>query len=177
MQNWNSVDIQVNQSHCIIKTSQELRMLSRSLSDCRSLLLNLYLNLNRCLCLCSDCSDSRWNQKSDSLNQWVSEWVSDWQGHLLSCPGQLKTVQAWENISRVSFGDIRKVCTMWIFVVSLRDTISKKCVCSLSVPRDGAKKLFFLEIFFKWWTPPPLTQPLNTFRNLFVTFRRKKSAF
>ena len=38
------------------KTSQELRMLSRSLSDCRSLLLNLNLNLNRCLCLCSDCS-------------------------------------------------------------------------------------------------------------------------
>ena len=37
------------------KTSQELRMLSRSLSDCNSLLLNL--NLNRCLCLCSDCSD------------------------------------------------------------------------------------------------------------------------
>ena len=42
-----------------IKTSQELRMLSRSLSDCKSLLLNLNLNLNRCLCLClcSDCSD------------------------------------------------------------------------------------------------------------------------
>ena len=38
------------------KTSQELRMLSRSPSDCRSLLLNL--NLNRCLCSdCSDCSD------------------------------------------------------------------------------------------------------------------------
>ena len=34
-----------------LKTSQELRMLSRSLSDCRSLLLNLNLNLNRCLCL------------------------------------------------------------------------------------------------------------------------------
>ena len=40
-----------------IKTSQELRMLSKSLSDCKSLLLNLYLNLNRCLCLCRDCSD------------------------------------------------------------------------------------------------------------------------
>ena len=39
------------------KTSQELRMLSRSLSDCKSLLLNLNLNLNRCHCLCSDCSD------------------------------------------------------------------------------------------------------------------------
>ena len=39
------------------KTSQEMRMLSRSLSDCKSLLLNLNLNLNRCLCLCSDCSD------------------------------------------------------------------------------------------------------------------------
>ena len=40
------------------KTSQELRMLSRSPSDCRSLLLNLNLNLNRCLCSdCSDCSD------------------------------------------------------------------------------------------------------------------------
>ena len=39
------------------QTSQELRMLSRSLFDCRSLLLNLNLNLNRCLCLCSDCSD------------------------------------------------------------------------------------------------------------------------
>ena len=38
-----------------VQTSQELRMLSRSLSDCKSLLLNL--NLNRCLCLCSDCSD------------------------------------------------------------------------------------------------------------------------
>ena len=39
------------------KTSQELRMLSRSLSDCRSLLLNLNLNLNRCLSSdCSDCS-------------------------------------------------------------------------------------------------------------------------
>ena len=40
------------------QTSQELRMLSRSLSDCRSLLLNLNLNLNRCLCLClcSGCS-------------------------------------------------------------------------------------------------------------------------
>ena len=36
------------------KTSQELRMLSRSPSDCRSLLLNLNLSLNRCLC--SDCS-------------------------------------------------------------------------------------------------------------------------
>ena len=36
-----------------IVTSQELRMLSRSLSDCKSLLLNLKLNLNRCLCLCS----------------------------------------------------------------------------------------------------------------------------
>ena len=31
------------------KKSQELRMLSRSLSDSRSLLLNLNLNLNRCL--------------------------------------------------------------------------------------------------------------------------------
>ena len=40
-----------------LKTSQELRMLSRSPSDCRSLLLNLNLNLNRCLCSdCSDCS-------------------------------------------------------------------------------------------------------------------------
>ena len=40
-----------------IKTSQELRMLSRSPSDCRSLLLTLNLNLNRCLCSdCSDCS-------------------------------------------------------------------------------------------------------------------------
>ena len=39
------------------KTSQELRMLSRSPSDCRSLLLNLNLNLNRCLSSdCSDCS-------------------------------------------------------------------------------------------------------------------------
>ena len=39
------------------KTSQELRMLSRSLSDCKSLLLNLNLSLNRCLCSdCSDCS-------------------------------------------------------------------------------------------------------------------------
>ena len=38
-----------------IKTSQELRMLSRSPSDCRSPLLNLNLNLNRCLF--SDCSD------------------------------------------------------------------------------------------------------------------------
>ena len=43
--------------HLYKKTSQELRMLSRSLSDCKSLLLNLNLNLNRCLCLCSDCSD------------------------------------------------------------------------------------------------------------------------
>ena len=34
------------------KTSQELRMMSSSLSDCRSLLLNLNLNLNRCLCSC-----------------------------------------------------------------------------------------------------------------------------
>ena len=40
-----------------IKTSQELRMLSRSLSDCKSLLLNLNLNRCLCLCLCSDCSD------------------------------------------------------------------------------------------------------------------------
>ena len=40
-----------------VKTSQELRMLSRSPSDCRSLLLNLNLNLNRCLSSdCSDCS-------------------------------------------------------------------------------------------------------------------------
>ena len=31
------------------ETSQELRMLSRSLSECKSLLLNLNLNLNRCL--------------------------------------------------------------------------------------------------------------------------------
>ena len=41
----------------IKKTSQELRMLSRSPSDCRSLLLNLNLNPNRCLSSdCSDCS-------------------------------------------------------------------------------------------------------------------------
>ena len=38
------------------KTSQELRMLSRSLSDCRSLLLNLNLSRCLCLCLCSGCS-------------------------------------------------------------------------------------------------------------------------
>ena len=38
------------------EASQELRRLSRSLSDCKSLLLNLNLNPNRCLCLCSDCS-------------------------------------------------------------------------------------------------------------------------
>ena len=39
------------------KTSQELRMLSRSLSNCKSLLLNLNLSLNHCLCSdCSDCS-------------------------------------------------------------------------------------------------------------------------
>ena len=43
--------------HMLYKTSQELRMLSRSPSDCRSLLLNLNLSLNRCLCSdCSDCS-------------------------------------------------------------------------------------------------------------------------
>ena len=47
----------------MIKTSQELRMLSRSPSDCRSLLLNLNLNLNRCLCShCSYCSHrSHWS--------------------------------------------------------------------------------------------------------------------
>ena len=45
----------LNPNH-ITQTSQELRMLSRSLSYCRSLLLNL--NLNRCLSSdCSDCSD------------------------------------------------------------------------------------------------------------------------
>ena len=43
---------------CFFQTSQELRMLSMSLSDCRSLLLNLNLNLNCCLSSdCSDCSD------------------------------------------------------------------------------------------------------------------------
>ena len=48
------------------KTSQELRMLSRSLSNCKSLLPNLDLNLSRCLCLCSDCSDcSDWSDCSD----------------------------------------------------------------------------------------------------------------
>ena len=52
---------------CLVpKTSQELRMLSRSLSNCKSLLPNLDLNLNRCLCLCSDCSDcSDWSDCSD----------------------------------------------------------------------------------------------------------------
>ena len=45
----NYIDVQL-----AIETSQELRMLSRSPSDCRSLLLNLNLNLNRCLS--SDCS-------------------------------------------------------------------------------------------------------------------------
>ena len=25
-----------------------------------------------------------------SKHDWVSDWVSEWQGHLLSCPGQLK---------------------------------------------------------------------------------------
>ena len=45
-------------SRHVLKTSQELRMLSRSPSDCRSLLLNLNVNLNCCLCSdCSDCSD------------------------------------------------------------------------------------------------------------------------
>ena len=66
-----------------IKTSQELRMLPRSLSDCRSLLLNL--NLNRCLWLCNNCNDC--NDCSDcddcsycslgndcSLTHWVSKW-------------------------------------------------------------------------------------------------------
>ena len=53
--------IQINNNNTVLqkmkKTSQELRMLSRSPSDCRSLLLNLNLNLNRCLCSdCSDCS-------------------------------------------------------------------------------------------------------------------------
>ena len=59
-----------SQGHFLRKTSQELRMLSRSPSDCRSLLLNLNLNLNRCLC--SDCSDCRPTGR---------------QCHLLSCPG------------------------------------------------------------------------------------------
>ena len=44
-------------TYVLYQTSQELRMLSRSLSDCKSLLLNLNLNLNRCLSSdCSDCS-------------------------------------------------------------------------------------------------------------------------
>ena len=51
---------QAQNSGVEIKTSQELRMLSRSLSDCKSLLLNIamsWFNLNRCLCShCSDCS-------------------------------------------------------------------------------------------------------------------------
>ena len=29
--------------------------------------------------------ESRW-----SLTHWLTQWVSEWQGHLLSCPGQLK---------------------------------------------------------------------------------------
>ena len=82
--------------HNINKTSQELRMLSRSLSDCKSLLLNLNLNLNRCLCLCSDCSDcSEWSDCSDcsDCRLWLlvgSDRPTDRQCHLLSCPGQLK---------------------------------------------------------------------------------------
>ena len=86
----------------VFKTSQELRMLSRSLSDCKPLLLNLDLNLNRCLCLCSDCSDftllcstllcsALLFIKSDSLTHWLTDSLTDWQCHLLSCPGQLKT--------------------------------------------------------------------------------------
>ena len=52
-----SQDGQVSGIRSYDETSQELRMLSKSLSDCRSLLLNLNLNLNRCLCFdCSDCS-------------------------------------------------------------------------------------------------------------------------
>ena len=63
-------------------------MLSRSPSDCRSLLLNLNLNLNRCLCSdCSDCSDC-----SVNIVSWLQP--TDRQCQLLSCPGQLKTIVA-----------------------------------------------------------------------------------
>ena len=75
------------------KTSQELRMLSRSLSDCKPLLLNLDLNLNLCLCSdCSDCSDC-----SANIVSWLQP--TDRQCQLLSCPGQLKNcyiiIQKW----------------------------------------------------------------------------------
>ena len=46
------LELWIATSNFNFKTSQKLRMLSRSLSDCKSLLLNLNLNLNRCLCLC-----------------------------------------------------------------------------------------------------------------------------
>ena len=67
----------------VLKTSQELRMLSRSPSDCRSLLLNLNVNLNCCLCSdCSDCSDC--SEKSEMrlkqillLSKIKNLWLTD----------------------------------------------------------------------------------------------------
>ena len=63
--------------------SFNMRMLSRSLSDCRSLLLNLYLNLNRCLCLCSDCSDFALlcsallcSVECSEIKRYVTQWVT-----------------------------------------------------------------------------------------------------
>ena len=72
-------------------------MLSRSLSDCKSLLLNLKLNLNRCLVsvvivvivviavIVYHSSVVLWNQK-------VCHSLDEWQCHLLSCPGQLTII-------------------------------------------------------------------------------------
>ena len=38
------------------------------------------------------------------MSYWLTDWLTDWQGHLLSCPGQLKKnfrkkqARPWKNI-------------------------------------------------------------------------------
>ena len=68
----------------LFKSSQELRMLFRSLSDCQSL----------CLCLCLSLTLFTTYHSSAVLNPQfkisLTHSLTGWQGHLLSCPGQLK---------------------------------------------------------------------------------------
>ena len=90
-----------------------------------------------------------WNQKSDRLTQW--------QGHLLSCPGQVKRLQKWVAALLAGFISEPRMCLnmSWIYSCWLEKNIQTSrsplnwniCVFSvtINISTTGGFRVGFLQ--------------------------------